>query len=77
MFYKYVKILVSVCLSQISLGMSCRKMGAESARLAANWMKEERVEGDLGSVTHSSDAKVQSHECAWIRVHFTALVIAY
>ena len=32
--------------------------------------------GDLGPVTHSSHAKVQSHECARIRVHFTALVIA-
>ena len=39
------------------------------------WMKRECVafEGDLGPVTHSSDAKVQSHECARVRVHFTAL----
>ena len=53
--------------------MGCRNLGAQSPRLAAYWMKRECIEGDLGPVTHSSDAKVQSHECARIRVHFTAL----
>ena len=47
-----------------------------SPRLPAYWMKHEWREGDLGPATHSSHAKVQSHECARIRVHFTALVIA-
>ena len=53
--------------------MGCRNNGAQSPRLAAYWMKHKYIEGDLGPVTHSSDAKVQSHECARIRVHFTAL----
>ena len=48
-----------------------------SPRLPAYWMKHEWREGDLGPATHSSHAKVQSHECARIRVHFTALVMAH